>query len=53
MFLTGNSKDPPCVLVFSFPPVLSHEPGVTSIANGLKQLIESNAQNYWYCHAAG
>lgn len=41
------------MLVFPFPPVLSHEPGVTSTANDLKQLIESNAQNYLYCHAAG
>lgn len=28
------------------PPMLSHELGVKSIANGLNQFIESNAQNY-------
>lgn len=46
MFLSGNSKDPPCVLVFPFPLVLSHELGITSIADGVNQLIESNTQNY-------
>lgn len=32
---------------FPFPPVLSRELGVTSLAEGLNQLIESNAQHYW------
>lgn len=29
------------------PPMLSHELGVTSLAKGLNQLIESNAQHNW------
>lgn len=41
-------KEFPMCAGILLPPMLSHELGVKSIANGLNQFIESNARNYWH-----